>query len=349
MDIRELVATRLAGEFARRNISAADVAAACNIDESKISTYISGPVDINIHELKCICDSINFNFFLLISPSYSPSPVHYRNISTEAKSLAIKIENSFQIIKDFFPASPAPNIAAPEIISNRRNDLIATIPSLIQRVNAAYNNSTIEWMYDLLNIVVIPINSNFQFDAFFLSSDDKCAVCVKRNQPPCRIRFSLLHEFYHYLFDRNSSIDVDIDLFQGAAFYTDVINDNCVNEFLATKFAQYFLIPFDNASRWSTSWPNDTYYEEIQSTVLSNKTSREVLVNALYDLLRIRNERSSYADISNSFNWVRSSADNSINEFLERKINVVRDRITENRDKLSDDVFNNILGDLSLG
>lgn len=347
MNHRATIAERLSFELNKQDLTLDDVARKSDLSVEKIRDYFSANTEMKINELQKICFAINLNFYLLISNDYKPSNILYRNVTPSVKHFAKNIENTFHIIKDFLPTCPVHRTDPIQLIDNHREIIIASIIPAIQKIQNKYPTHDVEWLYDLFGITVFPVSTPFEFDAFFLSSEDKFAVCVNLNQAPCRILFSLLHELSHFLFDRNKSLNIDIDCASNP--FNETIDDTYIHEFIATKFAQYYLIPFGLAQKWAITWDSDTYDAEIQNTLLNSGASVDVLVNCIYDILKIRGSKTLYSDIKARYSSLSSGNPYKIKAYLEKKITDVKGRLNNNRAFFSEEVFKQITKDLTIG
>lgn len=100
--------------------------------------------------------------------------------------------------------------------------------------------------------------------------------------PPHRIQFSLAHEISHIIFD--SDIDVSVDSFIPNFYWKKWITRNESPEYFAYKFAQFFLIPFEQIYPIANAWPN-VNLALAQKLVENGITTKEVLANAIHDSL----------------------------------------------------------------
>jgi hypothetical protein len=96
------------------------------------------------------------------------------------------------------------------------------------------------------------------------------------------MNFSLAHEISHILFHK--SIEVPVDNYIPGFLWKNWIPPNEIPEFFAYKFAEFFLIPYEVVYILVKNWPQFDY-QHAQNLLESGYTTREVLANAMVDVL----------------------------------------------------------------
>nr|VFK28302.1 MAG: protein of unknown function (DUF955) [Candidatus Kentron sp. MB]VFK29511.1 MAG: protein of unknown function (DUF955) [Candidatus Kentron sp. MB]VFK74811.1 MAG: protein of unknown function (DUF955) [Candidatus Kentron sp. MB] len=188
-----------------------------------------------------------------------------------------------------------------------------------------------------LSLFVIGLQppSGIEFDAFLISAESHAAICVNSNKPFVRLHFSILHEIAHLLFDRDKGCEIDT---WPENLYAEKIKHQDQPEFIANKFAQFFLIPYQWAMESAKRWPHINV-NNAQGMLNEAQTSRSVMVNAICDFLR--NER--WGEY-NSMSWALYR---EIEETLDEKhinsgkANFIEDIILGNRRHLLDTLNKN--------
>lgn len=280
--VRQNIGKRLDLEFSRRALKPETVANAAGVDASVVTAYLDGSRTLNLRELSAICDTMGINpVRLLYSQKYTPARITFRSIGAKEQKAAAAIEDAFLLIKDFLPKTAAPKQRRE--VSLSRFDAITEAASAANRV--LKDASTPEAFLEKYNVPVFAVKSEQDFDAFLLSVSSRTAICVNtHDKPPHRIRFSLAHEICHLIFDRDDQLAVDVLL--PSELYKARLSKEHFPEFFAYKFAQFFLLPFDEVGTLATSWP--TVSEKAAQELLDRQgASREVLCNAVLDAVNM--------------------------------------------------------------
>jgi len=281
--IRNKIADRLQYEFERRNLSPGLISQKCSLDDGKISAYLQGEREIDIEEIKKICDSVNINSTrLLFSKEYPKVNLSYRNSAKAVQYFASTIEDIFLLLKGSIAPAKIEEFKRSFALNNNKKDIITEAASYSKKIKAKFNTPI-----DFLKSNSIPVlpqhKPDIDFDAFLIREDNKMLICVNTARVPHRINFSLAHEISHIIFDR--SIDVPIDTLLTNFYWKDWLSSHEIPEYFAYKFAEFYLIPFDSAYRLAKSWPNiDLAFA--QDLLNHSITTREVLANAIFDVLQ---------------------------------------------------------------
>lgn len=286
---RKQIAERLTFECKRRNLSASHIAELSNVAEEVVSAYLSGKKEININELKKICEPFNINATrLLFSKKYPTAKLSFRNTTRGVQNLAAAAENVFFLLKNSLPTYTGPTIERKSSYSEEKTELIAEAATLAKKIKKEH--ATPQIFLRTYSIPVIPINNpSFEFDAFLVREGQKIIICVNSSTPPHRIQFSLAHEISHIIFDSN--IEVPVDSFIPNFYWKKWINQNESPEYFAYKFAQFYLVPFEQVFTLASTWPNINMLQA-QQLVEAGITTKEVLANAINDSLLLHSPTS---------------------------------------------------------
>jgi len=293
MEIRQTIAERLKYEFDRRNLTTSNIGNQCDLSESIIESYLDGQREININEIKTICGRFNINSTrLLFSKKYLKVNLSFRNSATNVQNFASSIENVFLILKSSLPSIPIDRTERRTTRSNEKTDLITEAVSLAGAIKAEYS-SPIDFLKEY-SIPVLPINEpTLAFDAFLMRNENNILICINSAKPPQRILFSLAHEISHILFD--SAIDVPIETFLPNFYWKKWLAQHEIAEFFAYKFAEFYLLPFDDAYRLSQTWPR-LDLTLAQKLLVKHNTTKDVLANAIYDVLLVTSDYKQQSD-----------------------------------------------------
>jgi len=333
---RKIIAHRLSLELQRRGATNSDLSSASGLPLATIQGYLSAQREISLSELQKISQSLYVNVFRLISKRYFSTNLYFRNVSREAIKFAANVEDAFLIIKDFLPVPSIPSISKIEYNFTDREALIGNVIPIIRKLKGLFENT--EKMIDGIGLPIFPISSSANFDAFLLGCPPHYAICINLAKAPNRIIFSLLHEIAHFLFDRERIIDIDV---LSTNLYADKFDDNTKPEFIAYKFAQFYLLPFERIDSLCLRWP-DIDYSLAQELINVNRTSTEVLINAVYDLTQIRRKRFTYKSIKEELSNITSCYDNTIISYLHNKKEELTVILDNNNSHFSENVFKQV-------
>jgi Zn-dependent peptidase ImmA (M78 family) len=289
LNIRKIIAGRLYSEFKRRGLNASDVAKQVLLNPQKIERYLKGKEEIKLNEVSSICEAIGVNPIRLIySIEYPFSKLHYRNLNLEVQKIAAGIEDVFLTLYDCLPEI---DIGPIQSFKRQINDftpegLLVGAGVAAEEVFQKFNKP--EKIIEATGIPVfsIPLGKD-SFDGFLISCQEKYAIFLNRNKPPQRIIFTLCHEISHLIYDREE--DVSVDIFRPNLFKQEYKKDE-ISEFFAYKFAQFYLLPFKKFSSYIIKkWP-DLDWEKVQKLVNQKRVSRDVLINSIFDVLKLNNQ-----------------------------------------------------------
>lgn len=342
-NLNSIIGKRLQDEIRRRDVSIAFISETTGMEQNEVDRVLSGAADTNLTNLHRICNSLSLNIFRVMAQEYKPCTIHYRGLSPAARNFVSDLEDAFLLAADLFPKPRPPRVKIPDRTDLDYQYLIASVCNSINWVKGQLGSDP----YEMLNEIKIPVFPVYfdpeEFDACLLSSKPYYAICVNQATSPARILFSLLHELAHFFFDRDKETSVEVWRFNA---YKKQVDVNDVPEFLATKFAQYFLIPFEAAE---TLWRSVNKKELSLDTSLaqeiidSSSASREVLANALFDMSRIFKDEISYTLIRDTLlNSVSPAQNAAAANFLLEKKRQIEDILFQHEDDFSDEVFDDI-------
>lgn len=278
---------RLRYEFDRRGLSSEFIADASGVEKSIVEGYLSGAQDMRFVSFTPMCRAAGINPIRIITKAWHPMQLNYRNVSSEARSIAADFENVFLLMLPALGKPRKPDIKRPNVLDVEANLLIAEVNNKVLQLKKHYK--TVECLYDAYGLPAYGLEGAGGFDAFLLRdhAGEKALAVFNMNLPTARIEVSLLHEFCHFLFDKDTVIPVDGDMeATPKSYYMDTIDRSIVYEFIAVKFAQLWLVPYDLAQ--------DVYHKPaIEAARLAADlcVSPDVMANALFDISRSQRKR----------------------------------------------------------
>ncbi len=339
MNVRSEVAKRLQTEMVRKGFLASTLAQEASVPQTTIDEYLRGAREISFTELRPICEALTLRLMWLLAPHYERPLLQYRVTSGQKRdrSRVGEIENVFLTIASLLPKTR-------DIPTTPLDDSYNDVPYLLAAVNKVVEfhraeHPTVESIYTSIGLPVLPISAGKDsFDAFLMRTKHHAMVCVNVSQPINRIHFSLLHEIAHYLYHRNQEVPID---FLRNDLYEQNIPDEAKPEFIANKFAQLYLVPFKEAERLASKWPA---LPNISLFLQEHRTSARVLAHAMRDIWTCRhtNKTPNFKVLADTIATSAGNAgceDTRLTDFLVDQKNTLRSRLSENRDKFSDDVW----------
>jgi len=345
----DILAGRLKYEVDRKGVSTDYVASCSGISAGVIRNYLEGKQELNLAEVGTICHAIDVNFFRIISNRYSKPKLHFRNIKETARQHAAKIEECYLLFNDNLPIPQIPDVSIDDSFDDRIG-LIGIIQPLIKEIKARHGY-TIEEVLDNIRMPIISARvPPDEFDAFLVNVHPYYAIFVNENAPPNRVRFSLAHELSHFLFDREMLVPVDVNTMVN--LYAASFTPEERPEFVATKFAQYFLLSFDAlqtiCSNWN-KWLETLNLNRAQKIIDENKVGLDVLLNGIRDMCDIHGITIPYKNVKDHLSSnLKFPTDSAIYTYLQKQKKQIGEFINSNRESYSDSVLDEIFKSLDI-
>jgi Zn-dependent peptidase ImmA (M78 family) len=342
--LAQIVGKRLENEIARRGLCLNFVADNCGLPPSAVNEILSGESEINLKNITSMCSTIHLNIYRLLSKDYTVCKIHFRNVNESSQDIASQVEDAFLILRPYLPTRKKTPTYSLDVLDRKYSDLIVNVLNTIQAFQSKFGDN----LYSAIDLLKLPVFQIYDdFDGFFLDSGNHCAICVNTNAPPVRIRFSLAHELAHFLFDKDTQEPLPVETWKFNP-YKAIVEERDISEFMATKFAQYFLVPFKEAEDlWQRSnWPDSINLDFAQWIIDRHCVSIEVLANVFFDMARINGHKSV------NYRWIKDylasqltrTPDDHIWAFLRKKKNELLQILEENQEEFSGPVFQHLKG-----
>nr|VFK15018.1 MAG: protein of unknown function (DUF955) [Candidatus Kentron sp. LFY] len=291
--IRERVAERLRSEAVRKQIRPESLPGNAEVSEQIAAGYLDGSRELRWDEFRRICRALDTDPLWLLSPAYQAPRLIYRNAAPPTRRRAAHIENAFLVIGEELPKARRPRLFLPNGPDDP-GELLTLLDPMVSDLRDRHGD-TIE-LYRDHRLPVLGVWEENAFDAFLMASGSSHLVCVNLNTPDARMEFSLLHEFSHFAFDADRDLPIDVRL-TGSDLYGDRINEKARPEYIANKFAQLWLVPWEAAQKMAMKWPNCA---PCAHYIREHRVSPDVVANALYDVLRFRASPPAYQRVQQS-------------------------------------------------
>ena len=333
--IRKTIACRLSQEMTRKGLTPLSLAKESRLSMDRVQGYLTGVQEIQFDELRPLCKSLSLGLMRLLAHDFDTPKLQYRTTGAGDRAKVTVIENAFLLIANCLPTPKRLSVSGFRDQDQDIGMLLAEINTLVEKLRSQH--TTVEALYRATNLPILPIHAGSEaFDAFLMSVGNYAIVCINADKSAIRIHFSLLHELAHFLLHINQEIPVDL---LPLNLYSDRIRGAEKPEYVANKFAQLYLIPFEVAEQLAKHWAK---LEDQTAYLAERRTGSDVLTNALYDSLRLRDPKVRYTDIRGAVNKSVSPGygrDTSILDFIETQGCELRNKVIAERDNFSDDVW----------
>lgn len=346
MDVKKRIATRLKAELVRKDLTPSTLGSEAGLAPGCVDGYLTATREISFDELNPLCATLGVRLMRLLGPSFDVPHLQYRSVSATDRRVASGVEDSFALLAEFLPKPKA--IPDTPGISERDTDiqwLMTEVRASVEALRSKFPSA--ESLYQAAQLQVLPVSAGQDgFDAFLLTMSKRALVCVNRDKPPARIHFSLLHEMAHYLFHKDRDIPLDI---LADDYYAETIRPEVVPEYVANKFAQQYLIPFDLAESFVA---RKKLPADLVAFIGERRTTPQVFANAIYDCWRLRQNRPRYLDLLGEVKTAAPSgwgSDRSIMLFVEAAGAETRKWAMEAQEHFSDEVWSGIATAWELG
>jgi hypothetical protein len=257
-----------------------------SLPESVIEDYLAAKREIRFAELNPLCAALAVAPMRIIGKNFVKSRLAFRRVNAIDLAAVGRVEEAFLLIGKHLPVPRQPRLQEPDLTAADPQYLIATLYATVEQIRK--DCPTVTDLIHWLELPILPVSAGVKgFDACLFSSPPRFAIGINRDKSPVRIHFSLLHEIAHYLFDRDCDIPLDTNIFE---FYGTSISPENRREYIANKFAQNYLVPFDDATRYARQLPfPQTFCADLRRW----RTSSQVVAHALYDQYLIMGRRPS--------------------------------------------------------
>lgn len=295
--VRSHVAKQIHAEMTRQGIGLPELAKASGITQGIIKEYEEAAREIRFQELRPIFDSLGRDLIQALVAKPVTVYVSLRNTSGRDRQLTTNLSKVFLRIEDLLPKPKLPHVAVR--LDDSADDpsmLLSEVKKATEDAQQRLGHARFDDAYKKWEIPVIGLKLGKEaLDGLCLSaSSGKVLVIVNIDQPDARLRFTLLHELWHVLFDQKKDIPPD---HLGLDFYRDRIPKDVIPEYRANKWAQLWLVPWDVASKAYDSLQKGSDLAWAQQVLSNAGTSSFVLANAIFDIARFKQSKMTYASI----------------------------------------------------
>lgn len=295
--VRSHVSKQIDAEMTRQGIGLPELARASEISLGVIDEYIAATREIKFQELRPIFEALGQDLIQALSAKPVTAHISWRKTLAHDRPVVVGLTKAFLRIEDLLPKPKLPHLGVK--LDDSANDPGMLLSEVQQAAEAARNvlgHHRVEDAYRQWGIPLIGLRlGRDTLDGICLSaSSGKTLVIVNVDQPLTRLRFTLLHELWHVLFDQKKDIPPD---HLGLDFYRDAIPRDAIPEYRANKWAQLWLVPWDVASKAYDSFQRDSDLEWAQQVLRESGTSTFVLANAIFDVARFKQTKLTYASI----------------------------------------------------
>ncbi len=337
MDIRAELGRRIQAEITRKGMGMSELALHAGVPGDLLSRYLDGTTAIRFAELRPLCEALEIPIMRLLTQALpSPVKIAYRRTPQADRKTVAQAEDVFLWLEEFLPEYRRPRVGLP-VVGNVTDAgmLIAEVNAFVGRMKDV--NPSLAYWYRTLGIAVagkdwsdLPLLNEQAMDGLCLSSDRHTLVLVNTGCPNVRVQFTLLHELWHAICDRDLEIPADR---LPVGLYDQNLSAESRPEFCANKFAQFWMVPFDAAETLGRKLRSRTPIasRDVEEAIQGTGASSEVLANAVYDVLRYSpvGRDYSYTAIRSAIQSVGAaySGDTAIRTFVQEETRTLSDAI----------------------
>lgn len=281
----------------RQDVALPELESLSRVQQGIISEYLAGTREISFGELRQVFGALGKDLIQVLSPQPVTAFISWRKSPATEQQAVVDLTKAFLRIEDLLPKPKVPYL--PVKIGDTSDDpgmLLAEVKHAADAAQRALGGTKVEDAYRQWSIPLIGLRLGAEaLDGMCLSaSSGRVLVIVNMDQPLTRLRFTLLHELWHALFDRKKNIPPD---HLGVDFYKDKIPQETIPEYRANKWAQLWLIPWTDAERAYGRFVSGSGMGEIKQLLNQSGASLFVLANAIFDIARFKKNKITYSTI----------------------------------------------------
>jgi len=295
--VRSHISKQIRAEMTRQGVALPELESLSRVQEGIISEYLAGTREISFRELRQVFSALGKDLIQVLSPQPVTAFISWRKSPAAERQAIVDLTKAFLRIEDLLPKPKAPNL--PVKIGDTSDDpgmLLAEVKHAADAAQKRLGSSKVEDAYRQWGIPLIGLHLGADaLDGMCLSaSSGKVLVIVNLDQPLNRLRFTLLHELWHALFDQKKNIPPDR---LSVDFYRNKIPQETIPEYRANKWAQLWLIPWPDAERAYGRFVSGSGMGETKQLLSQSGASLFVLANAIFDIARLNQKKIAYSAI----------------------------------------------------
>ena len=332
--LRKVIGKRLSSEMVRKGIDIASLSCLSGLSKKQIEEILAGQSELFANNLEPLCDALNISLFRLLASDFKPIHLHPRSLNKVDKKNSAFIEEIFYLISDYLSNPKKVTYTTKISDFHDRLSIIEDAMTLAEKVRNDCG-TTPENIIRTLHIPVIPIKlNNSNIDGCFLHSGEKSAIMLNTEKAAIRMRFTLAHEIAHFLFDKDKIVPFD----QNINIFAESFDEESKPEFIATKFAQFLLVPVEILNK---IFSNDNIDYGLAAKKCNELfVSREAMSFAIVDYALLLRKKIFYRDILENLNkYPRKNDENCFVEFLKSQAKKMHSILEQNKDDFSEDLI----------
>lgn len=330
--VRAILAEKLRDEMERKGLDPSAIADGSNLSSDVIKAYLLGQRELHFAELRPICDALGTDLLWQLSAGHATSKLVYRKTGRGTLKRAAAVESAFSLIADFLCNAKRPDVDPVPDSDTAAIVLILQIEKSIQPLREHF--TFVENLYEEHRLPVLGISAGDEFDGFLAMLGKKAVVCANIERPNVRLEFTLLHEFAHFAFDAKRNIPVDTGI-NPSDYYQDEISPDIRHEYIANKFAQFFMVPLGVSQVWARARDPE---RQAAQYAQDRGVSAEVAANALRDAFLLGGKREPYAKWRDSIRAEMNDLNgrSAVRDFVLHSTRSLHDALCLHRDRFGD-------------
>jgi Zn-dependent peptidase ImmA (M78 family) len=294
----------------RQGVTLPELESLSLVQRGIISDYLAGTREIHFRELRPIFSALGRDLIQVLSHRPVTAFISWRTSPAQDQPTVVNLSKAFLRMEDLLPKPKLPHL--PVKIGDTNGDpgmLLAEIKHAAEAAQKALGSTKVEDAYRQWGIPLIGLHlGDKALDGMCLSaSSGKVLVIVNLDQPLTRLRFTLLHELWHALFDQKKNIPPD---HLAVDFYKEKIPQEAIPEYRANKWAQLWLIPWADAERAYDRFVSESDMAESGRLLSQSGASIFVLANAIFDIAKFKRYKVTYTAIRDKLQQYESLQEN---------------------------------------
>lgn len=295
--VRSHISQHLHAEMTQQGVALPELESLSRVQKDIISEYLAATREISFRELRQVFGALGKDLIQVLSPKPVTAFISWRKSPVTERQAVVDLTKAFLRIEDLLAKPKTPNFSVQ--ISDTSGDpgmLLAEVKHAADTAQRALGSTKVEDAYRQWSIPLIGLRLGAEaLDGMCLSaSSGKVLVIVNLDQPLTRLRFTLLHELWHALFDQKKNIPPD---HLGGDFYKDKIPHEAIPEYRANKWAQLWLVPWADAEEAYDRFTSGSDMSEARQLMSQSGASSYVLANAIFDIARFKRNKITYSSI----------------------------------------------------
>jgi len=307
-----------------------------------------GKTNLDLNDLGNLTRTVGSKLSRLIGSKKPTASFQFQDKSEKADS-NLNTANVFSLLKEYLPKAKPLDLSDISLETKEHGRLLNQILNASEQCKSSHG-LTIEELIEKAEIPIIPFYADDEFQSCFFANPPNYALVINARLPNTGTHFSLHLEIANYIF--NNTINLSKDSKSKKQSKKSQIDAERA-EFIATKFAEFFVFDLNKLEKVALSISSDFDETLANELIESAQVSPEVLKNAICDLLEIRNGKQPDEDLVQKLDRTLSQIESintaRVEELIRKSRDQFREMMQSHNRKFSEENFNLINNSLKLG